>query len=347
MVKNVSGKISTISFKSCEEGREKFQGSSLDYVWFDEEPPEEIYIECAMRVLDKKGDLFGTMTPLKGLTFVYDKIYLNPTSDPEIFTIFMDWNDNPYLPEEEIERLKSVLSAEELEARQYGKFVDKSNGLVYTEFNESVNVIEPFAVPKEWYSNISIDPGLKNPTSCHWYAVDGDGNIFVIYEHYESNQNIDYHSAKIKSICEILDWPVDSRGYYNAIIDTASTQHTLNNPKSVADLFYENKILVNPKVNKDLFAGISRVKSYFKNALGQSKLFIFSNCVNLIKEIKSYRWGKLDVPIKKDDHALDELRYFVMTRPEAYTAVEVKNEIQKDKENLFKKILSSRRRSGF
>ena len=144
-----------------------------------------------------------------------------------------------------------------------------------------------------------------------------------------------------------MDWPVDSRGYYNAIIDTASTQHTLNNPKSVADLFYENKILVNPKVNKDLFAGISRVKSYFKNALGQSKLFIFSNCVNLIKEIKSYRWGKLDVPIKKDDHALDELRYFVMTRPEAYTAVEVKNEIQKDKENLFKKILSSRRRSGF
>jgi len=82
LVENVSGEISKIGFKSCDQGREKFQGTSLDYVWFDEEPPKEIYDECRMRVLDKKGDIFGTMTPLKGLTFLYDEIYLNKAKDP-------------------------------------------------------------------------------------------------------------------------------------------------------------------------------------------------------------------------------------------------------------------------
>ena len=39
LVKNVFGGVSKIGFKSCDQGREKFQGTSLDYVWFDEEPP--------------------------------------------------------------------------------------------------------------------------------------------------------------------------------------------------------------------------------------------------------------------------------------------------------------------
>ena len=45
------------------------------------------------------------------------------------------------------------------------------------------------------------------------------------------------------------------------------------------------------------------------------RLYIFKNCVNLIREFKSYWWGDGDNPIKKDDHALDELRYYLMTKP--------------------------------
>ena len=90
-----------IGFKSCDQGREKFQGSSLDFVWFDEESPEDIYYECRMRVLDKKGDIFGTMTPLKGLTFIYREIYLNENNDKNVWYEFMEWADNPYLSKKE------------------------------------------------------------------------------------------------------------------------------------------------------------------------------------------------------------------------------------------------------
>ena len=336
-IKNIFGGESKIGFKSCDQGRDKFQGTSLDYVWFDEEPPEDIYKECRMRVLDRCGEIYGTMTPLKGLTWVYNTIYLNEGNDEEVWCEFMEWADNPYLSQSEIKSLTATLSQSELEARRYGKFIN-SGGQVYSEFDESVNVIEPFNVPQEWYDNISIDPGLNNPLSAHWYAVDYDNNIYVIAEHYETNQTVEYHANKIKEICKRLNWHTASNGMYSALIDSAANQRTLSSPKNVCELFYDNGILVNPKVNKDLYSGINRVKSYLKNSNGVSKLFIFKNCPNMIREIKGYFWGNNDAPIKKDDHAMDDLRYYIMSRPENQPPQKQKTLVQKDKERLMRKL---------
>lgn len=143
-VKNAFGGISTIGFKSCDQGREKFQGSSLDFVWFDEEPPQDVYEECRMRVLDRSGDIFGTMTPLKGMTYIYDEIYLNSGGSDEVWYEFMEWADNPYLSAKEVDEFTRTLSAEQLETRRYGRFKSAS-GLVYPEFDENVHVIEPLA----------------------------------------------------------------------------------------------------------------------------------------------------------------------------------------------------------
>ena len=342
LIKNIFGGISKLGFKSCDQGREKFQGTSLDFVWFDEEPPYEIYSECKMRVLDKCGQIFGTMTPLKGLTWVYDEIYLNSKNNSEVWCEMMSWNDNPFLNKKEIENFKSTMSEEELETRCYGKFLSHG-GFVYTEFDPNVHVIQPFDVPKEWFDNISIDPGLNNPLSAHFYAVDFDGNIYVIDEHYEAKRDVVYHANIIKEKCKALGWPVGFSGKYEALIDSAAGQRTLASEKSVSELFFENGIAVNPKVNKDLFTGINRVKSYLKDANGNSKLFIFKNCVNLIREMKSYTWGSGDVPIKKDDHSLDELRYYIMSRPENAPVKAIKTEIERDKEKLFKKLKNTRR----
>ena len=284
LVKNIFGTVSRIGFKSCDQGREKFQGTSLDYVWFDEEPPEDIYIECKMRVMDINGDLFGTMTPLKGLTFVYNEIYLNEHNDPNIWHIFMQWDDNPYISEEAKNAMKASMSEEELKSRQFGEFRD-FGGRVYTEFDENVNVIEPFDAPYDWQDKISIDPGLKNPLSAHWYCVDYDGNIYVVAEHYESERDISYHSECIKHISDQLNWHRGFDGNIEAIIDSAANQTTLASARSVTELFLDYGISVNPQVNKDMFSGIQRVKSYLKNAKDESKLFIFKTCTNLIREL--------------------------------------------------------------
>ena len=336
LVRSQVGGISKIGFKSCDQGREKFQGTSLDYVWFDEEPPYDIYLECKMRVLDRCGQIFGTMTPLKGLTWVYNTIYLNDKNDNEIWYEMMEWADNPFLSKKEIESMTKSLPAEEIESRRYGKFM-QNGGMVYSEFDENVHVIEPFEVPMEWQDNISIDPGLHNPLSAHFYAVDYDGNVYVVAEHYQAQKTVEYHAEKIKKIARDLNWKTDSKGFLRAIIDSAARQKTLASEKNVVELFYENGILVNPQVDKDMFAGISTVKSYLKTADGSTRLFIFKNCVNLIREIKNYWWGDGDLPIKKDDHALDELRYYLMTKPLNKEKV-TKTEIQKDKERMARKL---------
>ncbi len=334
LVRSAVGGISRIGFKSCDQGREKFQGASLDYVWFDEEPPFDIYLECKMRVFDKCGDIFGTMTPLKGLTWVYNTIYLNDKNDNEVWCETMEWADNPFLSKKEIANMTKSMSADEIESRRFGRFM-QNGGLVYSEFDENVNVIEPFNIPPEWQDNISIDPGLHNPLSAHFYAVDFDGNVYVVAEHFEAGKSVIEHANKIKEIAARLNWKKNNRGFLNALIDSAAGQRTLASEKNVIELFYENQILVNPKVNKDLLSGISVVKSYIKNIDGKARLFIFKNCVNLIREIKNYWWGDDDVPIKKDDHALDELRYYLMSKPQKNEKIK-KNDIQKDKEKMIK-----------
>lgn len=344
VIKNVFGGRSVIGFKSCDQGREKFQGSSLDFVWFDEEPPEDIYEECRMRVLDKRGDIFGTMTPLKGLTFIYDQIYLNKGNSPEVWYEFMEWADNPYLNKEEVDSLTATLSAEQLEARRFGRF-KASSGLVYPEFDMEVHVLkEPIHIPTEWQDTISIDPGLNNPLSAHWYAVDYDGNVYVVAEHFEAGRDVTYHANKIKEISNSLGWKRSRNGGIDALIDSAANQKTLSSLKSVSELFYECGINVNPNVNKDMFSGIQRVKQYLKVTDGKAKICIFPGCENLIRELKSYRWGKGESPVKIDDHALDELRYYLMTKPQLLPIKKEKNIIQKDKERLIRKIMNERKK---
>jgi len=337
VVKNAFGGLSKIGFKSCDQGRERFQGTSLDFVWFDEEPPLDVYSECKMRVFDKRGEIFGTMTPLKGLTWVYDEIELNSSHSDEVWCEYMEWADNPYLDKGEIEAMTTFMSEDEQQSRRYGKFF-AGEGLVYPEFDASVHVIEPFDVPKEWYHTISIDPGLTNPTSCHFYAVDYDGRIFVIAEHFEAGKTVDYHAEKIFEIATRLGWQRDQKGRLRALIDSAANQHTLASSRSVAELFFEKGILVNTNVNKDLYSGIQRIKSLFCQK--PPRIYIFKTCVNLIRELKSYWWGDDDKPKKVDDHCLDELRYFVMTLPRATSpATPEKSVIELDKEKMMRSVI--------
>ena len=341
-VKNVFGGVSVIGFKSCDQGREKFQGASLDFVWFDEEPPEDVYYECRMRVFDRKGDIFGTMTPLKGLTFIYNEIYLNRHNDGEVWYEFIEWADNPYLDEAEIKALEGTMDEVSLQARRFGRFASHTAGLVYPEFDERVHVIEPRSLPKEWQDMISIDPGLNNPLSAHWYAVDYDDNVYVVAEHYEAGQGVDYHADAIKRISESLGWHSDGKGRYYALIDSAAKQRTLGSVKSVAELFYEKGILVNPNVEKDLFAGLARVKSYLNQKNGLPNLYIFSNCVNLIRELKGYYWGNGDTPRKADDHSLDEMRYYLMSKPRKQAPPVEKSPIERDKERRLRNLRKGR-----
>lgn len=75
-VRHVSGETSTLLFKSYEQGREKWQGDTLQGVWFDEEPPAEIYSEGLTRTNATGGIVMVTFTPLLGMSDVV-KLFLS------------------------------------------------------------------------------------------------------------------------------------------------------------------------------------------------------------------------------------------------------------------------------
>lgn len=70
LVRHKSGGTSTLGFKSYDQGRQKWQGETLDFVWYDEEPDEDIYYEGLTRTNATGGMAYMTFTPLLGMTEV-------------------------------------------------------------------------------------------------------------------------------------------------------------------------------------------------------------------------------------------------------------------------------------
>lgn len=69
-VKHVSGGRSWLSLKSYDQGRKAFQGTGRHLIWFDEEPPMEVYGEALIRTATLDGITMLTFTPLSGLSEV-------------------------------------------------------------------------------------------------------------------------------------------------------------------------------------------------------------------------------------------------------------------------------------
>lgn len=67
-VRHVSGGWSTLGLKAYEQGRGTFEGTAQDAIWLDEEPPMEVWMECVTRTATTNGILYGTFTPLEGLS---------------------------------------------------------------------------------------------------------------------------------------------------------------------------------------------------------------------------------------------------------------------------------------
>lgn len=194
----------------------------------------------------------------------------------------------------------------------YGSDADME-GAVWDEF-KARNIVDPFEVPKDWEGVISLDHGVTNPTAVLWGFTDFDGNVYIADEHYEAGQIISHHADQIKKR--------DNASVGSYLIDPSciSKINSKNGQLySVIDEYLDCGLTFVPADNSKM-AGINRVNQFFKS----NKLFIFKNCVNLIREIESYKWAKLkpgvqknepEEPIKKNDHACDALRYLIMSRP--------------------------------
>lgn len=190
--------------------------------------------------------------------------------------------------------------------------------------------LAPFTVPDSWSLYGSFDYGHRNPSSFHVYAIDHDGDVYSIWEYYQSGKGFKQISKAIRAC------PYFNKLAYLPIADPsiwAKTQQTEdgNEMKSIAQLFFElpederivfapgkkgGDITVAEKINGDMW-NMERLKS------GKTpRLRIFANCPMQIWELGKLRYkdwsGSMQEQrnlqesiVDKDNHAWDDLKMFL------------------------------------
>lgn len=322
---------SFMEFMSYEQIVDKMSGTSRHFVHFDEEPPEDIFNECLMRLVDTDGSYWISMTPLIEMTWIEERIY-EPwkNGDKSIFVLEVNTDDNPYVNIQALERLTRGLSEEERITRRRGRFITHT-GIIYSEcfsdklFIEGGNII-PDIVPNletilnGWGHFTCMDHGLANPTAFLFCAYNEKGHILVYDELYITGKEKRLVSDNSEKYLERLETlgvhPVYCIGDPN-IKNRNSITGT-----SVQSEYAENGVFISLG-NNNVDAGLARVQGLF----GNRRLFISERCTETLKERKGYRWdrhlsakiaarrNKKEKPLKRNDHCMDALRYGCMSRP--------------------------------
>jgi len=183
-VRHSSGGISTIGLKTYEQGRAKWQGTSREIIWLDEEPPMDIYTEALTRTIDAKGMVYLTFTPLLGPSQVVLH-FLNAKKGSGIFVKNASWEDAPHLDKDEKERLWMSYPEYERETRTKGTPL-LGSGAVYPVSDERI-MVDPFDLPKHYRRINGLDFGIDHPAAGAFCALDPEGDgTFYVYDCYKA-----------------------------------------------------------------------------------------------------------------------------------------------------------------
>jgi hypothetical protein len=196
-------------------------------------------------------------------------------------------------------------------------------------------VVAPFDIPETWSLYGSFDYGHRNPSSFHVYAIDYDGDVWVVWEYYRSGRGYRQIAKAIR------ESPFFNKLCYLPIADPsiwAKTQQTEdgNELKSVAQLFFElpeseritfapgkkgGDVTVAEKINGDMWYAPDP-KDRPADWQFKPRLKIFATCPLMIWELGKLRYkdwsGTMQEQrnlqesiVDKDNHAFDDLKMFM------------------------------------
>lgn len=229
--------------------------------------------------------------------------------------------DNPHIYSQEYMRALESLPLEKRRAFLEGDW-NIFEGQFFSEWDPKIHVVAPFEISPNWRKFRSIDvSGREGITSCHWYALDHDGRVWVYREHYGKGLDADQHARIIAKMSE--DRYGSSEEYVYTIIDSSAFAHS-GLGETFASIYERNGVYgLMPSSRKARISGWNIVHQYLRSENGRKpKLQIFSTCTNMIRTLPSLIHDDKnpeDVNTASEDHAADELRYFLETLYEQKT----------------------------
>jgi phage terminase large subunit-like protein len=315
-----------VEFMSYEMDLDKFGGSPRHRCHYDEEPPKDIREECFARLTDYNGKELFTMTPLKGMTWMFDEVWLS--QDPGVFTAVASVMDNPNISEEGVVKMVRKYAAwpQVLAARVFGRFVH-FGGMVYPQWREWL-VAPP---DRDWIQQQDIvcglDPGARGFGHAflaldserrqflfHAYKISGESPSPVPNTEYRpEGANVKHSVDAIKRICD--QWGLDWRSI-RYVMDPSGRARSPIMAETVETQYQELGIFPE-RGDNDLEAGILNTRQR-----GQYDAFFVSetNTEPWQWEAERYRIdedrkdGGFAV-IKEEDHVMDAQRYGTQNEP--------------------------------
>lgn len=300
-VRHESGGASTMLFKAYEQGRGKWQANTVDGVWFDEEAPEDVYIEGITRTNATKGIILMTFTPLLGMSNVVARFLMEESNDRIVTTMTIDDAEH-YTPEERA-RIIASYPAHEREARTKG-IPSLGSGLIFPVLEEEI-IVQPFQIPEYWAQIGGMDFGWDHPSAFAHTAWDRDADVIYVTKTYRKREATPIiHAAAVKPWGEWLPWSWPHDGNNDtAAGENLATQYRKQGLNMLATrATYEDG---SNSVEAGLMEMLDRMQT--------GRLKVFSNCVEFLEERRMYhrKDGKV---VKERDDTISAVRYAVMMK---------------------------------
>lgn len=333
---------SFIEFMSYDQDLDKFAGTSRHFCSFDEEPPKSIFNECKARLVDTYGDWWISMTPVDGMTWVYDDIFEPWETDPvncRYEVVQADMLDNPHITPEAAEEFLAGLDPKERAAREHGNFV-QLGGRVFKKFDKEIHKVDfDFKVTPEMRVYTSIDIGWAHPTAWLWHAVEPNGHITTFHEMVESFVTIEEWAKRVLTFEEENKITVYLRTGDPALKQTRSNTGT----SDITEYALNGIYLAVESVPREVNIGLVKIDQYMReddDPRQQNRPYwqYTENCRVLEHQMGRLRWATYsskkaefdNAPKgtihKKDDDAPDSLRYFMTLMPDLkFSTAVVKN----------------------
>ncbi len=223
--------------------------------------------------------------------------------------------DNPHIDPSYLAQIESIPDEKKRNAYLNGNW-DIFEGQYFTEWDKTKHVVKPFEIPYSWFRFRSIDmSGRNGTTSCHWYAIDHDGTVWVYREYYASGLDSDRHAIKINELSK------DEEYRYTTFDNSALAQ--LGLPETTYEIYWRHGVELTIPSMKNRIMGWDIVHQYLRwDEKNEPRLKVFDTCPNMIRTLPMLIHDELhpeDVDTRGEDHAADELRYFLQTLREQKT----------------------------
>jgi len=302
--------ISTLGAKD-EGAIGQFQGKTMSLVYCDEMTlyPESIIDMIDTRLSNPHSMGFASMNPSQPTHKLKKWIDMAEAGDKNYYALHYTLEDNPYLDEDYKLRIKHSLSGVFYKRNYLGLWC-LAEGAIFDFFDKKVHVVSrPPRQAEYWIAG--IDYGTVNNFACTLVGINTGISTQMGICRWAEKEYV-WDSKKMgrqKTNAEYADdvqeflEPYGVKGIY---VDPSAAAFKLELRKRGFHII---------DANNDVFNGIQFVASEVQ--LGN--LFICKDCTNLIREMESYVWDPKcsikgdDIPLKKDDHSVDSLRYCVFT----------------------------------